>query len=347
MSNANTVVILTALQLEYQAVRVHLSNLAEKVHPRGTIYECGQFAAVQGSWDVALVEIGMGNANAATETERAIDFFDPGLAFFVGVAGGIKDVTIGDVVAASKMYGYESGKAGKAFLPRPEVGNSAHALEQRARAEARRPDWLRRIQTSAPTTPRAFVGPIAAGEKVVAAENSAVYEFLRQQYSDALAVEMEGFGFMRAVLANHQVQAMVVRGVSDLIAGKNPADDHNWQPIAAAHAAAFTFQMLSQLQPAAAAATTPTTTVITPGSSGEPFSHDVLVHVSSLIQQYFNSAEIKDVCFRLGISYEDLEGQGPTAKSRELVTYLNRRLRLPELVTALRQLRPEAPWPVL
>ena len=31
------VVILTALSLEYKAIRTHLKNIREKTHPRGTV----------------------------------------------------------------------------------------------------------------------------------------------------------------------------------------------------------------------------------------------------------------------------------------------------------------------
>lgn len=238
-------VILTAILVEYMAVRGHLSNLEEETHPQGTIYERGNFTANGKVWEVVIGEIGAGNSAAAMEAERAISHFKPNVILFVGVAGGIKDVSLGDVVAATKVYGYESGKAKLKFEPRPDVGLSTYNLIQRAKAEARKPDWLQRL-TEPTTTPRVFVAPIAAGEKVVASTQSIVWKFLRSNYGDAVAVEMEGRGLLQAAHANQQVSALIVRGISDLIDDKSEADAAGSQEIAARHASAFAFEILAK-----------------------------------------------------------------------------------------------------
>jgi nucleoside phosphorylase len=241
-------VILTALSVECSAVCAHLSDIQEELHQRGTIYRSGKFDSSKDVWDVAVVEMGAGNPLAAMEAERAIALFNPDVILFVGVAGGIKDVALGDVVASTKVYGYESGKAEQTFKPRPEIGLSAYNLEQRARVEGGKEDWLKRLPVTEPT-PRVFVAPIAAGEKVIASTKSEVFQFLRSNYGDAVAVEMEGLGFLDAARANQQVSAMVIRGISDLIDNKAKVDKAGYQEIAARHASAFAFEMLAKLQP--------------------------------------------------------------------------------------------------
>jgi nucleoside phosphorylase/tetratricopeptide (TPR) repeat protein len=240
-------VILTALQVEYDAVKSFLKDLHEDRHKGGAVYERGLFEAEEQVWEVCIHEIGAGNANAAAETERVIAHFEPQVAFFVGVAGGIKDVGLGDVVVATKIYGYESGKAEEVFMPRPEVGESTYFAIERALVERRKEDWMARLDGVPETKPRVFVGPVAAGEKVVASTKSTDYEFLRSNCGDALAVEMEGRGFLEATRTHKEVDALVVRGISDLIEGKTEADKSGSQEVASRHAAAFAFQVLAKL----------------------------------------------------------------------------------------------------
>ncbi len=240
------VLILTALPVEYRAVLAYLQNVQEVAHPVGTIYTWGTFTGQERIWHVAVAEIGMGGSRAATETERAISYFRPQMVLFVGIGGGLKDVKLGDVVVASKIYTYESGKGERQFQPRPEAWRASHALEQRARAEARNHQWLTLLGDSRPASvPQVHIGVLAVGEKVPSSTQSDLFLLLKANYGDALAVEMEGAGILAPVHANPAVHGLVIRGISDLIDNKPHADAAKWQEMAAQHAAAFAFQVLT------------------------------------------------------------------------------------------------------
>ena len=243
-----TVVILTALPVEYQAVKANIYYANEKIHPKGTIYEVGYFKGKYATFTVSILEIGAGNPIAALEAERAIEFFNPEYVFFVGIAGGIKDVVLGDIVIANKIYGYESGALENDFKARPDVGETSYNLEQRAKVEAIKDNWLERIpdHIKHDHSPCVYIGPIAAGEKVIKSNRSTIYNNIKLHYNDALAIEMEGRGFLKAVRANN-VYGIVIRGISDLLDNKEESDISGFQKIASAHAAAFTFEIINNL----------------------------------------------------------------------------------------------------
>jgi nucleoside phosphorylase len=235
--------IVTALAVERAAVARHLSDPRQERHSAGAEYLIGNFS----SWQVCTAQVAPGNSSAALETERAVQHFHPDLALFVGIAGGVKDVKLGDVVAATKVYGYEGGADREHFQPRPETFLSSYPLVQEAHIVARGHEWRSRIYHASPSpVPGVLVGPIAAGAKVVKSSRGTVATLLRENYGDTLAVEMEGEGFMRAAYTN-QVDSIVIRGISDLLDGKAEADKSGSQEVASDHAAAFAFELLTRL----------------------------------------------------------------------------------------------------
>jgi nucleoside phosphorylase len=248
--SSQTVVIVTALEVETNAVLRQLGPWEEEVVD-GTVFYVGAFS----DWKVAVVEVGPGNVGVAALADRGIGHFKADVALFVGVAGGVKDVALGDIVVASKIYGYASGKdTASGFLPRPDLQRSAHSLEQRARAIGKYAHWRDRLDASVKhDKPQLFVGPVAAGEVVVASTRAATAKFLKKHYGDTLAVEMEGRGFLEAVHIN-SVLGTVIRGISDRLTGKAFADKAGWQRKAADAASAVAFEMLATLTPKPAVA---------------------------------------------------------------------------------------------
>lgn len=240
------IVILTALSVEYEAIKRHLTKIRPAKHPTGTIYEVGVLPGGQAT-PVALIQAGIGNVGAGIETERAISYFRPSHAFFVGVGGGIKDVSLGDVVVATKTYGYERGKDAVDFKSRPDVWHSSYDMVQLSQKIAREDAWQSLIRETPVSRPRALIAPIAAGEKVVSSTRSDTYRLLRKRFSDAVAVEMEGLGLLQAGHAHPRISMLVVRGISDLIDGKDESDAKNWQAHASANAAAFVSMVISEI----------------------------------------------------------------------------------------------------
>lgn len=238
------VVILTALDLEYEAVRDRLSGLAVRRHAAGTRFEVGRIG--QDGPRVALGLVGMGNHLSAVLAERAIAEFRPSAVLFVGVAGGLKpSVALGDVVVARKIYAYHGGTSEDDGLKaRPKAWEIPHEADQIAHHVARVGEWRRDL----PDAPNIHFGAIAAGEVVQDSAISAQAQWIRQHYNDAVAIEMEAAGVAQAGHLNRALPVVVVRGISDRADGsKAVTDGQKWQPRAARHAAAFAIALAQEL----------------------------------------------------------------------------------------------------
>ena len=247
------ILILTALEVERLAIEHYLNNIEPILHPEtGTDYTTGTYQCNDRNLDVIVARTDQTNVNAAIETERAIAHFKPEYVFFAGVAGGLKDVEVGDIVIGRDVYGFERGKAEESsFKPRPQFGASSYDLERLASQYAKSTAWK---QTSeALQNPnfnlviRTHTGTIASGEKVDASINSDLHQFLKQNASHALGIEMEGLGFLEVCRMRPLVKTLLLRGISDLVDGKSDMDGKGSQFYASANVAAFLFGLLEQL----------------------------------------------------------------------------------------------------
>ena len=245
--------IVTALQLERAAVRRHLADVIV-LREDGVVADTGQFAAGTTDLTVLVIETGPGNVSAALAVGQAVAAWRPSLVIMCGVAGGLKDVTIGDVVAASKVYWVEGGKEGPGVRPRPDQAPVSAEMVQLARTVAGGRNWISRAAgtgggdwAAAGQSPAALVGPIAAGERVLADRAARTTQLIAESYGDSLCVAMEDFGALRAAAAGGVSQTLAVRGISDLLRDKAATDASGAQPLAAANAAAFVFEVLALL----------------------------------------------------------------------------------------------------
>ncbi|WP_100448854.1 5'-methylthioadenosine/S-adenosylhomocysteine nucleosidase family protein [Glycomyces xiaoerkulensis] len=237
-----TVVVLTALDLEYQAVRAHLEAIEKHRHAAGTLYESGTVRGT--SCRITLGLTGVGNQYSAVIAERAIQEFAPKAVLFVGVAGSLwSKPGRGDVVVAERVYAYHGGTSEDDGLKaRPRSWEAPHALSQLAHHLERSGDWRARLPAGS-GSPEVRFGAIAAGEIVQNSTISREAKWIRDHYNDAVAIEMEAAGVAHAGHLN-SVAVGIVRGISDMADGtKNGEDDVEWQPRAAANAAAFAVRL--------------------------------------------------------------------------------------------------------
>ena len=238
------VAILTPLSLERQAVMSHLSDWQEEML-NGKLYYIASFQNEFHQVQIILRQTGAKNSRLAVATDQIIQAYEPHILLLTGIAGGVKDVAIGDVVVGTRAYGYESGKEQEdGFVSRPEVYHCSSHLLTLARAVVQQNQWVKRL--SHPFNGHVYFGPIASGDKVVAGINNATYQYIKRHYNDTLALEMEAYGVGQTMLQYPYVHWLNIRGISDLLEGKNALDDGDNQPIVANYAAAFLFEMLYQ-----------------------------------------------------------------------------------------------------
>ncbi len=253
MQSNDCILILTALSIERDAVSRHLTDVKLEKHPEvGTDYHRGVFTTPSGNLNVVVGRTDQTNINAALETERALQYYKPSHAFYVGVAGGLKDVNVGDIVIGTDVIGYERGKAEEEmFKQRPQFGASSYDLERAASSFAISNSWK---IISTPLVDSQFApeisvisGTIASGEKVDASNRSDLHKHIKINASHALAIEMEGLGFLTVCRTRPVVRSLLLRGISDLVNDKSVMDGKGSQSYASQNVAAFLFGLIREL----------------------------------------------------------------------------------------------------
>ncbi|MFG2122941.1 substrate-binding domain-containing protein [Streptomyces sp. NPDC048710] len=257
--------ILTALQVEYDAVKGRLEDLTRDVEG-GTIFERGRLPGT--AWTVVLAQTGPGNDNAAVVTKHAHDLYRPRVLFFVGVAGGLKDgVGIGDVVIGERIYDYREKQSPDGGHYRPREWEAPWWLLQHVRHMAFGREIAGRVR----------VAPIASGNVVLDREDSELGDLLRGNYDDAVAIEMESAGVRRAAQIVGGIDTLTIRGISDKAdGGKRRADAGGSQEIAAWSAAAVAVRILASLPPENGTPTLPDGGRVGGGSRAGSVSQELL-----------------------------------------------------------------------
>jgi len=206
-------------------VRAHLTDIRKTKH-RGDVYERGLFCAGLRLWEVGIVEIGKGNPNAAHRTERRLRLPAEAVCSSA-VAGGITRRSNWRCRGRESLL-LSCGQGGW-VQTRPEVAMLGTAFLS-VPARSRKLDCWSVLSFPQPGAASILVplrlansGDIHAVRKLQA---------FRKAYNDALAVEMESYGFLDAA-RGVQGWSVAVRGISDLLEGSE-ADNSGSQERASA-----------------------------------------------------------------------------------------------------------------
>ena len=226
------VAIITILQEEYEAVYRLLKRRRRVI---GSPEMGNQHAWVIGEIDAPDFDVPYtavlamsprpGSNAAVIVTKNTLQTFDPRCVLVVGIAGGLGEVQLGDVVVADRICAYEYGKIGPEFYPRDDLDSPTDAsIFSAAKTLAgRHPSWFSELEHSDETrhrTPRIVVGHVASGDKVVDDPTSEFFVNVVRSRPNVLAIEMEGAGAATAVQDVRDMQRGaifgMIRGISDL-----------------------------------------------------------------------------------------------------------------------------------
>ena len=64
------------------------------------------------------------------------------------------------------------------------------------------------------------------------------------------------------------------------------------------------------------------------------------IQILDTLRNYFDNGDFYELLFDLGVSKNDIDGQTIIDKMRDLVIYMERRGRLPELLALMKEKRP-------
>ncbi|HEU5381670.1 MAG TPA: N-6 DNA methylase [Ktedonobacteraceae bacterium] len=220
------VLAITDLSVIHEAFQACLTDVKKIVSPWAVVYTKGVFVAESFSWDIVIVQIGPGNESGVSEIERAVSYWGPEVVLSLGLAGRGKDVRIGDVVIATKVYGSS------------DIQTPTNSLLLKAQAIAQNDHWLRWVKPAvSQPAPCVVVAPVASTHTA----DPLTPRLLRRQFNDAVAID-----FARYSLVQNSYASLTIRGICEEISAPKEAKA---QKRVAQYVSAFVCELLTNLEP--------------------------------------------------------------------------------------------------
>lgn len=248
------VVIVTALQDEYEAVRKVFQNSDKVTYQNGT--RCS-FVELEISKErkvtIAVIMLGrMGLVSAAVVATSALHRFNPVLLVMCGVCAAISDqIKLGDLIVFSEVYDYDSGKyTDNEFLPDSHpytINGLVRTCADRLRSDKKS---AREIcdawgnEAGKPETELSIhICPAASGAAVIA--NKEIAESVKSHKRTMGAIDMESYAIAEAANnpMSREIPWLVVKGVQDYATSKK---DDQYREFAAFSSAFFAKMFLME-----------------------------------------------------------------------------------------------------
>ena len=216
----------------------------------------------EAEYDVILAQSADRSNTPCTElvTDLA-ERFRPEFIILSGIAGGVggRDrVSLGDVIVADHVDGYEMQKLsqGRGRQRRVALDHPSKYLRETVAHRVRHSGhWKTRIVANRPEPgdPALIVGNLIAGDKILGDGESAYQKQILEEFDKAVAVDMESYGLARGVYSArstryYNLNYLVVRGISDLVNDTaNNEIRRQWRDYAASAAAAFSISVADEI----------------------------------------------------------------------------------------------------
>ncbi|NQU23517.1 MAG: 5'-methylthioadenosine/S-adenosylhomocysteine nucleosidase [Candidatus Nealsonbacteria bacterium] len=277
---------------------------------------------------VATLLNSMGNLEAAHATADLIHIWSPRFVLVNGIAGGLRpsDQEFGDVVVSDSIVYYELGKVRDSGVERRNRQFPADRRLLKGMLDFTSSRWRKRLPirpdnlSACGSIPRIHIGPIASGEKVIAATQEV--DRLLQTQPDLIAVEMESAGVASAAFsALKQVGFLTVRAICDFA---NASKDDRWHAYAASSAASCLREFLESGPIAPSDGQWPNGT---PVPTKPVVAHDIRRRklLFDRLRSAVNMDGFRDFCFLIGVDIDELPGDRKSARVRELILLFDRR----------------------
>ena len=236
----NRALIVSALPVEAKAILSFFDEVHVKSTPKGVSYMTGNrkiFSAklgekIEENWVFFIATpTGAGNLEVTRALHQMIPECDPHIVALIGCAGGFPDkIEQYDVVVAPRVDYIARAKVSRKTQLRPQQEVCSSVFVDHCKNVQLLDLWHQYLHPDITNAPiNVQFEPIVSGETVLANSRSAYFRLAQIASPKAVAIEMEGYGFLSAC-REYKVEAAVVQGISDTLDDKNDPADNGRSP---------------------------------------------------------------------------------------------------------------------